>query len=113
VATGGTLIAAGKPGRNGGLVGIGDALTVGDSSSDAGSGVGAEAMFEGVSPLGVAALLHPVVHGAMLYLRSVLPAGLEFEEKLLTERSGCSAGGSGNASMLLLRSPLIHGWILG
>jgi hypothetical protein len=41
VAMSGALAAAGEPGRNGGLVGIGDALTVRDGSSDASSGVGA------------------------------------------------------------------------
>ena len=63
MAASGTLIAAGKPSRNGGLVWIVDALAPIDDLSDASSGVGIEAMLEGESPLGVAALLNRVVHG--------------------------------------------------
>jgi hypothetical protein len=47
------LLAAGKPGRNGGLVGIGDTLPVLDGAPDAGSCVGSEPIFEGEPPLGV------------------------------------------------------------
>jgi hypothetical protein len=63
VATSGTLIATGKPGGNGGLVRIGDALAPSDGMADTSSGVGAKVMLEGESPFGVAALLNPAVHG--------------------------------------------------
>ena len=66
VATSSTLIAAGKPSRNDGLVWIGDALAPTDGLSDASSGVGVEAMLEGESPLGIAALPNRVVHGAVV-----------------------------------------------
>ena len=54
--TSGALIAAGKPGRNGGLAGIGYALAAIDGLSDASPRLHTEAMFEGASPLGVTAL---------------------------------------------------------
>ena len=73
MATSGTLIAAGKPSRNGGLVWIGNTLAPIDGSSDTSSGVGAEVMLEGESPLGVAALPNLFVHDAVV-LRLVLPA---------------------------------------
>jgi hypothetical protein len=66
VAASGTLIAAGKSSRNDGLVWIGDALAPIDGLSDASSGVGIEAMLEGESPLGVAALPNRVVPGAVV-----------------------------------------------
>ena len=56
----GALITVGESGRDGGLVGIGNALTAIDGSPDASSRVGVEAIFEGKSPLGVAALPNPV-----------------------------------------------------
>jgi hypothetical protein len=110
VAASGTLIAAGKSSRNGGLVWIGDALAPIDGLSDASSGVGIEAMLEGESPLGVAALPNRVVHGGCCTPGWVCRredgrrrAGLEFVEKLLTKLNSADTT-ERNAGML--RGPL-------
>ena len=66
VETGGALIAAGKPGRDGSLVRIGDALAAIDGLSDASPRLNAKAMFDSESPLGVTTLADRVVHGAVV-----------------------------------------------
>jgi hypothetical protein len=63
VATSGTLIAAGKSSRNGGLVGIGDTFAPTDGLTNTSPGVGVQAILEGESPLWIAALPNLIVHG--------------------------------------------------
>ena len=59
-----TLLPAGEPGRDGGLIGVIDATAVPDGPADARPGGIVKLVLEGKPPLRVASLLNPVVHRA-------------------------------------------------